>query len=120
MPELPLPAPPLADNAVALRPWRSSDVQSGLLAFADPVTHRYSWPHARPYTEADARAYFDAQAEGRRRGEQLERALVDPADDELVLGGVALYDVDLGARRGSVGYWLAADARGRGLATRED
>ena len=38
-------------------------------------------------------------------------------DDEIVLGGASLYDVDLAAASASIGYWLAADARGRGAAT---
>jgi RimJ/RimL family protein N-acetyltransferase len=87
------------------------------MAFADPVTLRFSWPHASAYTETDAREYFEAQAAGRLRGEQLELALVDPADAGVVLGGAALYDVDVAAGRASVGYWLAAPARGRGIAT---
>lgn len=117
MDELRQPDPPLADGVIALRPWRASDVAGGLMAFADPITQRFSWPHARPYTQADAQAYFDAQELGRRRGEQLELAVVDAGGDATVLGGVALYDVDLAARRASIGYWLAADARGRGVAT---
>jgi RimJ/RimL family protein N-acetyltransferase len=112
------PDPPLADGVIALRCWRASDVARGMMAFADPLTHRFSWPHERPYTEADARAYFDGQELGRRRGEQLELAVIAADDEEVVLGCVALYDVDLAARRASVGYWLAAPARGRGVATR--
>lgn len=118
MAELPFPDPPLGDDAVALRPWRAHDVPNGLMAFADPLTQRFSWPHTRPYAELDARAYFVAQEHGHLRGEQLEFAVVDPADDELVRGGVALYDVSAAERRAAVGYWLAASARGRGLATR--
>jgi hypothetical protein len=30
-------------------------VPTKVMAFADPSVTRYSWPHARPYTEADAR-----------------------------------------------------------------
>jgi RimJ/RimL family protein N-acetyltransferase len=118
MRELPYPDPPLADAAVRLRPWRESDVPRGLMAFADPVTERFSWPHSRPYTGADARAYFESQEAGRARGRQLELALVDPADDDVVLGCAALYDVDVAAGNAFVGYWLAAPARGRGVATR--
>jgi RimJ/RimL family protein N-acetyltransferase len=35
-----------------------------------------------------------------------------------VLGGGSLYDVELEQRRAAVGYWLAPEARGRGVATR--
>ena len=34
-----------------------------------------------------------------------------------MIGGGSLHDVDLDDRRAAVGYWLAADARGRGIAT---
>jgi RimJ/RimL family protein N-acetyltransferase len=44
-------------------------------------------------------------------------ALVEPSDDEVVLGGGSLYDIDLEQGRAAVGYWLAPEARGRGVAT---
>ena len=62
--------------------------------------------------------FFVAQEESRLRGEELNLALVDPADDDLVLGGGSLYDVTVGDRRARIGYWLTAEARGRGVATR--
>ncbi len=45
----------------------------------------------------------------------MDFALTDPADDQAVLGGLSLYDIHDG--RGAVGYWRAAHARGRGVAT---
>ena len=69
----------------------------------------------RPYTEADAQRYLTEQEQGRRSGEQLELALVSPLDGRL-LGCVALYGIDEANGRGSIGYWVAAHARGRQLA----
>ncbi|MGH2851663.1 MAG: GNAT family N-acetyltransferase, partial [Solirubrobacteraceae bacterium] len=40
------------------------------------------------------------------------------AEPEDLLGGVTLWGVDGGAGRGTVSYWVAAPARGRGVATR--
>src|SRR5919109_1324713 len=35
-----------------------------------------------------------------------------------VLGGISLNDVDLDQRRAGIGYWVASEWRGRGIATR--
>ena len=102
----------LADAVVALRPWRTTTLP-GMLGFADPLVHRFSWPHARPYTEADARAYLASLA----RGDELGFALVEPGRDAAVLGGASLYDHEPAQARARIGYWLVADGRGRGLAT---
>jgi RimJ/RimL family protein N-acetyltransferase len=112
-----LPTPPMADEVVSVRPWRVSDVPAKLMAFADPTVQRFSWPRTAPYTEADARNFFIEQEQARLRGEELSFALVEPSDDEVVLGGGSLYDVDLDERRAAVGYWLAPQARGRGVVT---
>ncbi len=117
MAELPFPAPPLADDVVLLRPWRESDVPAKLMAFSDPVVQRFSWSRSTPYTGADARSHFVEQQAARLLGEELNFALVEPTDDDIVRGGGSLYDVDLEQGRAAVGYWLAGEARGRGVAT---
>ncbi|MFC7362158.1 GNAT family N-acetyltransferase [Nocardioides astragali] len=69
MTELPLPARRLSDSVVALRPWRTTDLPDNLMQYQDPLIQEFSWTHATPYTEEDARAYFMAQEQGRLRGE---------------------------------------------------
>jgi RimJ/RimL family protein N-acetyltransferase len=101
-----------------LRPWRGDDVPERLMAFADPLVQRFSWARVAPYTPDDARAFFAAQKRDRLRGEEISFALVTPGDDTAVLGGASLYGVDRAERRAAVGYWLAAHARGRGIASR--
>ncbi len=115
--ELPFPNRLLADGVVMLRPWRAADVPGKLMAFSDPVVQRFSWPRTTPYTEVDARDYFAAQEQARLRGEELNFAFVEPHDDEDVLGGGSLYDVDLDQARAAVGYWLTPSARGQGVAS---
>jgi RimJ/RimL family protein N-acetyltransferase len=117
VPSLPLPAPPLADETVGLRPWREDDVEHGLMLFADPVVQRFSWTEARPYTPADARAYFERQRAERHAGLGVELAVTEPGDAAAVLGCVSLFDVDAVNRSAATGYWLAARGRGRGAAT---
>jgi RimJ/RimL family protein N-acetyltransferase len=117
MSELQFPVPQLTDNVVQLRPWREADVPGKLMAFNDPVVQRFSWSGSGEYTEADAYDYFAEQARARECGTALTVALADPEDGAVVLGGAALYDVDLAQGNAGIGYWLAREARGRGVAT---
>jgi hypothetical protein len=95
---------------VLLRPWREADVPAQLAAFSDPFFLRFSdWA---PQTEADALAYLAGHERARRRGEQIELALVEPHDENVLLGGGSLNNVDLPEGRAAVGYWLAPHARG--------
>jgi RimJ/RimL family protein N-acetyltransferase len=114
MAELRVPA--LADDVVRLRPWREIDVPAQLEAFSDPEFERFSdWA---PHTEAEAHAYLAEQEQARRAAQQIEFALVEPHDDNVVLGGASLNNVSLELERAAIGYWLAPHARGRGVATR--
>jgi RimJ/RimL family protein N-acetyltransferase len=117
MAELRFPAPPLADDVVRLRPWREADAPATFLAFSDPVVQRFSWPQPTPCSEEDTRRYFAELEAARLLGEELNLALVPPGDADAVLGGGSLYDVRPEQGYASVGYWLAPEARGRGVAT---
>src|SRR4051794_10531249 len=104
------PAPPLGDSMVALRPWCEADIPAQLEAFGDPLFERFSdWA---PRTEADARARLAELEAARSRGEELELALVDPCDQDVLLGGASLHHVNRSHGRAEVGYWLASAARG--------
>jgi RimJ/RimL family protein N-acetyltransferase len=116
MAELCFPVPPLADDVVSLRPWREADMPYIVLAFTDPVMERFSW-RTGPYTETNAREYLAEQEEVRVRGEGLNFALVEPRDQDVVLGCASLNEVRLHQGCAAVGYWLGPEARGRGLVT---
>jgi RimJ/RimL family protein N-acetyltransferase len=116
MAELWFPVPPLAGDVVLFRPWREADLLGIVLAFSDPVMQRFSW-RTGAYTETDARSWFAEQEEARLRGEELNLALVEPHDQDVVLGCVSLYEVRLDQGCAAIGYWLAPGARGRGAAT---
>ena len=117
MSELRLPVPALADKTVLLRPWREADVSDGLMAFGDPVVQRFSWPQREPFNTEDAHAYFLGQEPARMRGDEVQFALVEPDDDEVVLGGASLYALNRERGTAALGYWLAPQARGRGIAS---
>jgi len=116
MAELSFPAPPLADDVVLLRPWGQADLPGIVLAFSDPLMRRFSWRTA-PFTLTDARDYLADQEEARLSGEGLSFALVEPSGQDVVLGCISLDEVRLDRGCAAVGYWLAREARGRGLAT---
>jgi RimJ/RimL family protein N-acetyltransferase len=110
-----LRVPVLANEVVRLRRWRETDVPAQLEAFNDPVFERFSdWA---PRTEIDARAYLVQHEQARQAGHQIELAVVEPDNDDVVLGGASLNNVSLDQGRAAIGYWLAPHARGRGVAT---
>jgi hypothetical protein len=51
---------------VLLRPWREADVPGVVLAFRDPVIHRFSW-RLDPCTDADGLDWLARQYEARLR-----------------------------------------------------
>jgi RimJ/RimL family protein N-acetyltransferase len=117
MTELRFPRPPLVDPLVLLRPWTTADLPGRMMAFADPTVQRFSWPRTTPYTEADTRRSFTEQEQARLRGQELNFALVAPSAPDVILGGGSLYDIDVEQGRAGVGFWLAPEARGRGVAS---
>jgi RimJ/RimL family protein N-acetyltransferase len=112
------PDPQLRDEVVALRPWRDADVAEKFRLFSDAETLRFSWGEVNAYTEADAWAQHIAHTRAWEEGTGAEFACTDPADDHAIIGGASIYDIEAAAGRASVGYWVAAHARGRGVATR--
>jgi RimJ/RimL family protein N-acetyltransferase len=68
-----------------------------------------------PYSEDDARLWLAAQSAARRGGRRVELAIVD--GDDRLLGSIAIAR-SIDGRAGEVGYWIARDARRRGVATR--
>ena len=103
---------PLAiDNGIVLRRWRASDAPSLAVACDDPeIAH---WlPVPSPYTIDAANGYLAMVEAWWERGEQYAFA-ISPGD--TVLGAISLRPY---AERPSIGYWLAASARGRGIMTR--
>jgi RimJ/RimL family protein N-acetyltransferase len=100
----------LKDEAVALRPWSFADVDEIVECIdGDPEIARWLDQVPQPYTRKDARGYVGGI------GEQAF-AIVD-AESGRLLGSIG---VRWNERRdvGEIGYWVRADARGRGVVTR--
>jgi len=86
--------PLLRDEVVALRPWRDADVPAKFRAFSDPETQRFSWPEIQPYSKQDAWATHHAHKQAWEDGTGAEFACVDPHDDERIIGGASVYDIE--------------------------
>jgi RimJ/RimL family protein N-acetyltransferase len=108
------PDPPLADDEIELRLWQAEDADAIYEGCQDPETQRGIGAMPSPYTRADAAEYLAACETAWRTGERASFAIVSRADGR-VLGSVGL---GLHETHAAVGYWLAPEARGRGVATR--
>jgi RimJ/RimL family protein N-acetyltransferase len=117
VPALALPDPPLSDGVVALRGWTPADVPALVEACQDPEIARRTLVPS-PYTEDDARGYLQRVAAGWDGGTRASFAVVDATDQGAPLGAAGLPVIEWDQLAADVGYWLAAPARGRGLATR--
>ena len=110
----------LSDEAVVLRPWDSSDATFMVEASRDPAIQRYNGP--APASAADTVAVIERIQESWRtfeiKGDPTGAAfaIVDAALGEPV--GMCGIDHWSSTDVAQFGYWLAAGARGRGLATR--
>jgi RimJ/RimL family protein N-acetyltransferase len=110
----------LCDDAVVLRPWICSDATFMAEASRDPMIERYNGP--APASVADAIAVIERieqswrtfEVEGDPTG--VAFVIVDAALGEPV--GMCGIDHWSSTDVAQFGYWLAAGARGRGLATR--
>jgi RimJ/RimL family protein N-acetyltransferase len=111
------PEPPLRDEVVALRSWRADDAPAVAAAIdGDPEIRRWLDKVPQPYGLDDAHEYIAACRRGWNEGTSANFAVVDAADGKL-LGSLGLRLDDLPAGVAEAGYWVAREARGRGVAT---
>ena len=110
------PVEGLSDGRIRLRLHADADIPAIIAACQDPEIPR--WTRVpEPYSEADARGWLEQESRGRSLGDLLGLLVVD-ADDDRLLGSVGIVHVDREERRCELGYWLAREARGHGVATR--
>lgn len=108
-------APVLSDGEVTLRPWHPDDAQAVFDACQDPLIALHTYVPV-PYNMEHATGFIASCTEAQARGSTAAGfAIVDAATDR-VLGSMSRFPLD--RHRASFGYWLAPEARGRGVATR--
>ncbi len=103
----------LRDGELLMRPPTEADVPAVVAACQDPEISRFIPLVPRPYGEDDARSWLAALSDAQGDMPETTFAIVDSGRDEF-LGVVTVRLVE----EGSVGYWLAPAARGRGVMTR--
>ena len=114
MPPLPLPDPPLSDGRIALREKSEADIPALVAAVQDPLIPRYTRVPS-PYGERQAREFLVYQRRRREEGIELSLLVVDAENDDL-LGAIGAR-VDRRNECADMGYWVAREARGRGVAS---
>ena len=93
---------------IALREWREEDIPEIVRCTNDPEIPR--WTRVpEPNTEAHVREWFGAWPE-----DEWHLCVTD--DSGAILGSVGLMRGDADSGRAEVGYWVAAEHRGRGIA----
>lgn len=106
------PDPPLADGAIALRPWSMQDVPEAVRCCNEEQIRRFITPLPFPYTEDDAIAFIGAAQQRLDQGSVT--LVIGEGTGAALRGSIGLRTIAPGIAQ--TGYWVAPDARGRGLA----
>jgi RimJ/RimL family protein N-acetyltransferase len=100
----------LRDVDLVLRPWTEDDVDAMVAGCNDPEVAYWIPTIPHPYTRDDAIAFIRREVD------------VDHTAFAIELGGTVVGGIGMGLNseeyRARMGYWVAADARGRGVCTR--
>lgn len=97
-----------------LRPFGPADAPLVAEASTDPLIPLITTVPPAPADVADIAAFIDRQHDRARTGQGYSLAVADVATG-AGLGQIGLWPLDHG--RASIGYWIVASARRRGLAT---
>jgi RimJ/RimL family protein N-acetyltransferase len=109
------PDPPLTDGVITLREKTHDDVDAIVAACQDPEISR--WTRVpRPYTRADAEGWFAISELELGAGSAIGWLVVDERDQ--LLGSLGVQNIRPADAVAEIGYWVAAPARGRGVAAR--
>jgi RimJ/RimL family protein N-acetyltransferase len=106
---------PLDDGTIALRLLDASDATPIAQACRDPEIPRWTYM-AAGLTVPQALDWIERAHVAQRSGRTIRLAIVDTAG--RFCGQIGLGKLNWEQNVGEVFYWLAAEARGRGIATR--
>jgi RimJ/RimL family protein N-acetyltransferase len=109
------PDPPLGDDVITLRAKTRDDADALVRICQDPAIPRWTRVPV-PYRRRDAEAWIAVSELDLAAGTGIDWLAVDEHDE--VLASVAVQDIRQDEGTGEIGYWVAAHARGRGVATR--
>ena len=111
-----LHVPDLRDEAVRLRLPAERDVDAITDACQDPEIPRFTRVTS-PYGRGDALEYVSRTTSAWHDGTSAGFVIADAGND-TVLGSIGVMRLDDTRVVAEVGYWVARDARGHGVATR--
>ncbi len=109
------PDPPLSDGVITLRAGTGTDTDAVTDACQDPEIPRWTRVPV-PYRRGDALAWVAGSELELDAGVSIGWLAVD-AEDRL-LASISVMQIDRQGGTGEIGYWVAREARGRGVATR--
>ena len=112
----PLHVPRLPAGPVLLRPFALGDLALVREAASDPsIVSISSLPH--PYSDDAGRVFIRRQHRRARAGDGFSFVIAgDTVPARAAVGSIGLWLHEIDNGRASIGYWLVAHARGRGLA----
>jgi RimJ/RimL family protein N-acetyltransferase len=105
----------LTDGVITLRPPEEGDLDAIYEACQDPDIQRWTGVPS-PYRRAHATGYLERVTAERASGKSLAFLGVD--DEGTLLGNFSVMELDHTPGYGEIGYWVAKEARGKGLASR--
>jgi RimJ/RimL family protein N-acetyltransferase len=108
------PDPPLTDGVIALRRWTMDDAPQVVRCCNDPEIRRWLPAIPAPYTTDDAVGFISGAGIG--PGEEWVRLAIAEPGSPMALGSIGVRTIS--AETAQTGYWVAPEARGRGLASR--
>jgi RimJ/RimL family protein N-acetyltransferase len=112
------PSPPLSDGVVTLRPWAERDIRAIVTACRDDDIAWWLDQVPQPYGDSNARAYLAMTRRGWKEGSLSSFAVVDASGEDVPIGSISAHWLDSDQAVAEIGYWVRAEARGRGVATR--
>jgi len=105
----------LTDGVITLRPPRADDAEALYRECQDPEIARWTGvptPYERHHADQYLARCVEEEAEGKTR------AFVAVDAEDRVLASISVMELDKGLAYGEIGYWVAKDARGKGVASR--
>ena len=109
----------LRGRRVLVRLWADSDAPELFSAIDRSREHLKPWVgwvdlHQE---ESDTKAYIRRALLGFRRRQSIPLGIFDPTDKRTVLGATGFHDIDWTVPSVEIGYWVVAEAEGRGYIT---
>ena len=114
----PIQVPTLRHGHITLRPITENDSESIFQACQDPQIPRFTTVPS-PYTRSHAETFVSVQVPARFAAKsELVFVITEGHDEEEKFCGlISLHTVMLGNHATEIGYWIALQARGKGVGT---